>query len=74
MSRRRQLKAPSCCPTPSKVGFSDEGDATAALQAIWAKAIVGHPVPERAYLCTCERWHLTKMLTPHLTAESIVTA
>lgn len=61
MSRRREIKAPTCCPTPTKVSFTDEIEADAALHAIWRKKITGLPVPERSYLCPCGRWHLTKL-------------
>jgi len=61
MSRRRQLKVRPLCPTPSKVVFTDEVEADAALHAIWRKQITGLPVPERAYKCPCGQWHLTKV-------------
>ena len=64
MSRRRQLKVTTLCPTPDKVRFMWEDEAEKALWAIWYRVRLygsgSEIVPERVYLCACGGFHLTK--------------
>lgn len=53
------------CPTPRKKPYSSEVIAQKILSAVWTRPRQGGAdLPTRAYLCDCERWHLT-----HLSAE-----